>query len=243
MPAARSGGNSRSTLVACAATAAWLSCAGIALADAGELPSAARTAFGFVRIDAAFGGRSGSRLVGAGSRETYRAADALIDLDVSRFPWERLGFDLRTTFSAQSLGGRASAAGGENGLYFAMRGLLDVGVVTWGGGAPGGLVVGLGAGFDFGDRLWFATKGRAFTVAMIRARHWLTADWHVQASWMYVPSTSAALKVREHDFELAVGWKALQVGARLDLARATGGDPVRDYLDTHFAVFVGGCFF
>lgn len=211
---------------------------------ADDLPSTARSAFGFVRIDAAFSTRAGSRLVGYGSRETYRAFDAVIDLDVSRFPWERLGFDLRTSFSVQSMGGYGSSGGGDKvSRYFGMRGTIDVGAIAWGGGAPGGLVVGVGGGFDFGDRLWFATKGRAFVVTMLRARHWLTSDWHVQASWMYVPTTTTTLQVREHAFELAVGWKALQFGARLDRATVTGGDPVRDYPETRLGTFVGGCFF
>jgi hypothetical protein len=247
MPRTIRRGNSRRVVAAFAVTAAWLSCATTARADgADDLPSAARTAFGFVRLDAAFATHGGSRLVGAGSRERYRAAEVLIDLDVSRFPWERIGFDLRTSFSAQSLGGGAASGGGGDkkvGRYFGMRGTLDVGVLMWGGGAPGGLVVGLGGGFDFGDRLWFSTSGRVFALTMVRARHWFSTDWHAQATWMFVPTTSAALKVREHTFELAVGWKALQLGARLDRSTVTGGDPVRDYEDTRLTAFVGACFF
>ncbi len=213
-------------------------------AKAGEpLDRDAREAFGFVRMDFAAGGRFGDKLVGVGSRGRFQMIDSVFDLDFSRFPTERLGFDLRVAFSPTALGG-APAKNGENlDLYFSMRGLVDVGVIKWGGAAPGGLVVGLGGGFDTGNRLWFVDKLRVFAQTMVRARHWLTREWRLQGTWMYLPTSTATWKVREHVFEAAAGWQALEFGLRLDWTSTDAGAPVRTYHDIAIAGFVGASFF
>lgn len=178
---------------------------------------------------------SGTSLVGVGSRGRYHLGGGSLEFDIHRFVNDWFGFGI--VFK-----GFPPAAPGDDHLTAFGRGegFLDAGVASWGGALPGSLVIGAGFGGD-GPRYWFAEHGRFYGIAFGRVRLFLSRDTRLQLSYAPIPVALAAQHVRlhEHRFEVAAGWKLLQVGTRLTYTFARGGDPERAYFQQELGAFVG----
>ena len=178
---------------------------------------------------------SGTRLVGVGSREHYRGAAGDFELFFTKFFSRRLGLELVLLGAPSNEDRRpevppSSFLRGEAGV--------DVAVTTWGGGVPGSLLLGVGAGADYG-RYWFAPRG--YPYAMARVRLWPPRHASLQAQYSIVPVSLGApvTSTWEQRVELATSISLLQFGLRLAYTDAIGGVPSRSYFQGELGMFVG----
>jgi hypothetical protein len=179
---------------------------------------------------------SGTSLVGVGSLGRYRRAGGALEFDVHRMIRGWLGFGL----AVQVLPPAASGGAGRDMVFGRGEGFLDAAVTSWAGALPGSLVLGAGFGGD-GPRYWFSDHGRFYGIGFARVRLFLTRDTRLQITYAAIPAALATQRVRlhEHRFEVATGWKLLQIGTRLTYTFTRGGDPARDFFQQELGAFVG----
>jgi len=194
-----------------------------------------RSTVEMVRLDAGALYVRGDKLLGFGTRAGYHMLVGMIDLDVARFPHEHMGFEIH-------------AHGGPIGfdenarVEIALAGAWLVAPLRWQGRAPGAFVLGLGGAFEFGRPAWFELPLHGAPYGLARLRVFPTETLGVQANYRYVPVTTdtlGELYLQEHDVELALSVGLLQVGARLRVDEARGGEPRRLYRSVGGGVFVG----
>jgi hypothetical protein len=178
---------------------------------------------------------SGERLAGIGSIGRYRLGGGGIELDVQRV-FEVVGF-------MAHIGGFAGPDTDEIN-YVRGEGGLALGIASWNGPVPGGVLIGLGLGGDLG-RYWFAEDGRFYGMARGQVRIWPSRDVPLQLTYTALPLAHTAVggHLQEHRVELASGWSLLTFGSRLGFTYVNAGEPRRTFSQMEIGAFVGLGFF
>lgn len=174
---------------------------------------------------------SGERLVETGSVGRYRLGGGGVELEADRI-FDVVGFMAHISGFAGPDVDELNYVRGEGGLA--------LGIGSWTGPAPGGVLIGLGLGGDFG-RYWFAEEGRVYALARARLRVWPSRDVPLQLTYTALPIAHYAGggHLQEHRIELATGWKLLAFGSRLGFAYANTGEPRRTFSQLEIGTFVG----
>ena len=92
--------------------------------------------------------------------------------------------------------------------------------------------------FEVGRPVWLDLALHGAPFALLRFRIFPSETLALQATYRLVPITTDDLWVREHDLELAMSYGFLQLGARLRVDEATGGEPIRTYRSIGGGLFV-----
>jgi len=218
---------------------ATLTFVGTAAADRreGEDPDH-RSAFELARLGVHGGWFSGSKMVGYGSLQRYDGGVGAMDLDVTRFPHENIGFSFALGLGFASQGSQNNG-GTTNFNYGRLESSIDFGLLSWSGPGKSGWSVGAGFGGAFGkNRYWYAEKGVGYPILRTNLRLWATRDVSLHAAYQWLPSSTGDAPVRSHRFEAAVGIGLMQLGARLELVSTQRGVPIRTYVDRETSLFV-----
>ena len=188
-------------------------------------------AWGQVRLLASVSTFSGESLVETGSVGRYRLGGGNLELEADRL-FGVVGFILHVGGFYIPDADELSFIRGEGGVAF--------GVASWEGEVPGGVLLGLGMGGDYG-RYWFSEEGRFYGMARAHLRLWPSPDVPLQLTYTAVPGAYTAVDGyhHEHRIELATGWSMLTFGSRLGLAYTTGGEPSRTFSHVELGTFVG----
>jgi hypothetical protein len=195
-------------------------------------PPRERSTVEMARLDAGVFYIRGQKMFGVGTTAAYQVLVGQIDLDVARFPHERLGFEIHVN-------------GGPIGFDENARveiGLTGAGLVApfrWKGRAPGSFVIGIGGAFEFGRPVWLDPGFHGAPFALARFRIFPNDSVGLQTTYRYVPITTNDLWLQEHDVDFGVSTGLLQIGLRARVDEARGGDPARLYRSIGGGLFVG----
>ncbi|UQA62240.1 hypothetical protein [Polyangium aurulentum] len=180
----------------------------------------------------------GTRLIGYGSRKPYHGVSGGLDIAGAFFlvksaPW--FGFEIGLRFGAVLLDD-------DDGPDGALESALLAAPARWHGALPGSFVLGLGGGVSRPRPAWLSAGVGAYPLALARLRLWPSRVVSLHAQWRFTPVTTDLIDdlfVQNHEVEVAVGWKALQVAARCRIDEVKGGDPERTYRGLGCGPFVG----
>jgi hypothetical protein len=198
-------------------------------------PKRERSRTEMARLDAGAFFVRGEKMVGRGTLVGYYVLVGVVDLDVVRFPRERLGFEI-------------DVHGGPVGVDENARleiGLAGAGLVApllWKGKAPGSFVLGVGGTFEYGRPVWYTPGYHGAPYGLARFRILPSETVGLQTTYRFVPVTTGLtsdLLVQEHDVDVGVSFGLLQIGARLRVDEVTGGEPIRTYRSIGGGLFVG----
>ncbi len=214
-----------------AAGALALVCPLRAFADEGVDVGEEVRAFNQIRLLAGMSTFSGERLVETGSVGRYRLGGGAIELDIERV------FGV-VGFMAHLEGFGAPDTDDLN--FFRGEGGLTLGLASWRGDIPGGVLVTAGFGGDIW-RYWFSEEGRFYPLARARVRLWPSRDVPVQLAYTALPVAVSGVDghLQEHRIEIASGWSLLTFGSRLGFAVANAGEPRRTFSQAEIGAFVG----
>ncbi|MRG93911.1 hypothetical protein [Polyangium spumosum] len=174
----------------------------------------------------------GLKRLGFGTLARYDVLVGVIDLDVVRFPHERLGFEIHLHGGPIGFDENARVEIGVSGAGL-------VAPLRWKGRAPGSFVLGVGGAFELGRPVWLDPGYHGAAFALARFRIFPTETVGLQTNYRFVPITTNELSLQEHDVELGVSRGLLQVGARLRIDEVRGGEPYRLYRSIGGGLFVG----
>lgn len=217
-------------------------CAGLALAlalasplraeaEEAESNDEATPPFNQIRVAAGVSTFSGQRLVETGSVGRYRLGGGGLELDLQRV-FGVVGFIAHLSGFVGPDTDELNYIRGEAGLA--------LGLGSWTGALPGGVMIGLGMGGDLG-RYWFSEEGRFYPMARAQLRVWPSRDVPLQLTYAAMPVAVSAAggHLQEHRIEIASGWKLLSFGSRLGFAYANTGEPRRTFSQLEIGTFVG----
>jgi hypothetical protein len=193
-----------------------------------------RSTVEMARLDAGIFYVQGLKRLGFGTLARYQVLVAVFDLDVVRFPHERFGFEIQLHGGPIGFDENARVEIGVSGAGL-------VAPFRWKGRAPGSFVLGVGGAFEFGRPVWLDPGFHGAPFGVARFRIFPTETVGLQTSYRFVPITTTTddLALQEHDVELGVSTGLLQVGARLRVDEARGGQPDRLYRSIGGGVFAG----
>ncbi len=95
---------------------------------------------------------------------------------------------------------------------------FDYALVHWGGGLPGRVVFGAGAGGELGS-YWYNKDASAYPLLRGRLQLFPNQSLGVHLGYRWIPTTTGDYTVREHLFDGAVNLQNWQVGARATLTQ------------------------
>ena len=191
-----------------------------------------RSTVSFARLDACFWYVRGDKRLGVGTLSGYHVVMPHFGLDVARFPYERVGFEIHVHGGPIGVDENASAE-----IGFSLAGLAAP--FRWKGRAPGSVVLGVGGTFEFGRPVWTEPGYHAAPFGLLRFRLFPNETIGLQTTYRYVPITTDELWVQEHDLEVGVSYGLLQFGLRGRVDEARGGIPGRLYRSFGIGTFVG----
>lgn len=191
-----------------------------------------RSTVEMARLDAGVFYIRGDKLVGNGTRQRYQVLVGQIDLDVTRFPHERLGFEIHVNGGPVGFDENARVELGVSG-----SGL--VAPIKWKGRAPGSFVLGVGGAFELGRPVWIDPAYHGAPFALARFRIFPGETVGLQTTYRFVPISTDALWLQEHDVDVGVSAGLLQVCLRLRVDEVTGGEPSRVYRSIGGGLFAG----
>jgi len=191
-----------------------------------------RSTVEMARLDAGVFYIRGDKLVGYGTISRYQVLVGQIDLDVTRFPHERLGFEIHLNGGPVGFDENARVELGlsASGLVAPLR---------WKGRAPGSFVLGIGGAFEFGRPVWLDPGFHGAPFALARFRIFPGETVGLQTTYRFVPITTNELWLQEHDVDVGVSAGLLQVSLRLRVDEVTGGEPSRLYRAIGGGLFAG----
>ncbi len=88
---------------------------------------------------------------------------------------------------------------------------FDYAPIHWGGGLPGRLVFGLGAGAELGS-YWQNEDGRTYPLVAGRAQLFPNQSFGIHLAYHWMPTCTGNYKVREHRYEATVALGSWQLG-------------------------------
>jgi hypothetical protein len=191
-----------------------------------------RSTVEMARLDAGVFYVRGAKMIGQGTLIRYHVLVGVIDLDVTRFPHERLGFEIHVNGGPVGFDENARVEIGLSGAGL-------VAPLRWKGKAPGSFVLGIGGAFELGRPVWLDPGVHGAPFALARFRIFPNETFGLQTTYRFVPIATDDLSVQEHDVDLGVSYGLLQLSARLRVDEATGGEPVRTYRSIGGGLFVG----
>ena len=192
-----------------------------------------RSTVEMARLDAGVLYVRGQKQLGLGTIARYHVLVGVIDLDVVRFPHERLGFEIHLHGGPIGFNENAQVEIGLSGAGL-------VAPLRWKGRAPGSFVLGVGGAFELGRPVWLEPGYHGAAIGLARFRIFPTETVGLQTAYRYVPiTTMGVLSLQEHDVELAMSRGLLQVGARMRVDEVRSGEPERLYRSIGGGLFVG----
>jgi len=181
-----------------------------------------RSTVEMARLGAGFYYVRGAKFIGVGTRTRYEVLVGNVYLDVTRFPTNRVGFEIHVHGGPVGIDENAQAE-------IALNGAGLVAPFRWKGDAPGSFVLGVGGAFELGRPVWLAPGFRGFPFALARLRVFPSESLGLQTTYRFVPITTDDALLQEHDVELSVSTGLLEIGLRFRLDEVTGGQPTRFY--------------
>lgn len=194
----------------------------IALLAAG-LMAATPSPVDFARVGVHAARIVGTRQVGQGTRDGHVGTIAALDLDVMRFPSERVGIDLGFALAKVAVPYR-----GNDSNHGRMWGGVDVALLR---GAAGSVIVGAGPGFEIGNRMWWTDSVRGYLDAGLRLRWFPARDVAVHANARADVIASGGPAATTFRSELLLGRGLFFFGARYERTQVESGTPRRVYVD------------